>query len=94
MEQQAEFLFANGPNPQLQPDDFRSDFYAEVAAVWSLPVGQAIHIDLREPSMSDLQGRLELARAPDLPLNPRQPLSLRIGTIEFSSQHIVAWTLQ
>lgn len=91
MEEQAEFLFANGPGPELHPPDPDSAFFNEVANLWHLPVGCLVHVDLAGHQMSDLQGRLEFARAPDLPLDPRQPLALRIGTIEFSSRQISAW---
>jgi hypothetical protein len=93
MEEQADFLFADGPAPEFHLPDPRSDLYEEIAAVWGIPVGQIAHVALREHSFSDLQGRLELFRAPDLPLDRREPLALRIGTIEFSSRQIVAWAL-
>lgn len=93
MHSQAEFLFAGGPAPELQPDDPDAGFYEEVAALWQIPVGSRVHVALRGHSFGDLDGRLRLARAPDLPLDPRQPLSLRIGAIEFSSRQVVAWAL-
>jgi hypothetical protein len=93
METQDEFLFADGPTPQLHPPDPRAPFLAGVSAIWQIPVRQNIHVDLNGHNMSDRQGRLQLSRAPDLPLNPRQPLALRIGTIEFSSRQIAAWSL-
>jgi hypothetical protein len=93
MEEQSEFLFAGGPVPELHPPDPRAGFYGEVSAAWQIPVGQIVHVDLRGHNFSDLQGRLELSRAPDLPLDPRQPLSLRIGNIEFSSAQLAAWSL-
>jgi len=93
MESQAEFLFADGPAPELHLPDPLADFYAEVAATWEIPLGQLAHVALREHHFADLQGRLELSRAPDLPLDRREKLALRIGTIEFSSRQIVAWSL-
>lgn len=93
MEQQAEFLFAGGPAPELHPPDPRSGFHAEVAAAWKLPVGQAVRVALQDHDIADLRGRLELARAPDLPLDPRQPLPLRIGNVEFSSRQVAGWCL-
>ncbi len=93
MEAQEEFLFADGPAPELHLPDPLADFYAEVAAKWEIPLGQPVHIALREHQFADLQGRLELSRAPDLPLDRREALALRIGTIEFSSRQIVAWSL-
>ena len=93
MESQDKFLFADGPVPELHPPDPRTPFYDDVSAAWQLPVGQNVHVDLRGHNFSDLRGRLELSRAPDLPLDPRQTLALRIGTIEFSSSQLVAWSL-
>jgi len=92
-EQQNEFLFAEGSAAELILPDPRSSFFAEVAALWELPVGQLAHVNLSGHNMSDLQGRIELARAPDLPLDRREVLALRIGTIEFSSRQIVSWSL-
>ena len=65
-----------------------------MAQRWSLPIGQAILVKLNGHHFSELSGRLDLARAPDLPLDPRVPLALRIGTIEFSSRQIASWMLR
>lgn len=92
-EQQEEFLFADGPAPEFHLPDPRSSFFEEVAALWDLSVGQIAHVNLNGHNMSDLQGRIELARAPDLPLDRRESLALRIGTIEFSSRQIASWSL-
>ncbi|MBM3854747.1 MAG: hypothetical protein FJ399_16605 [Verrucomicrobia bacterium] len=93
MEQQSEFLFAPGPVPELHPPDPSADFHSEVAAAWQLPLGVVVRVDLASHDFSELQGRLELARAPELPFDTRQPLALRIGTIEFSSRQISGWCL-
>jgi hypothetical protein len=93
MEQQDEFLFADGPASQLELPDPRSNFYRDVSETWQLPVGQFVQVGLRDHSWSDLQGRLELERAPSLPLDPREPLALRIGQIGFSSRQLTAWSL-
>ena len=92
-DQQGEFLFADGMVSEFHLPDPRSNFYAEVEALWQIPLGRLAHVDLNGPHMSDLQGRIELARAPDLPLDKREALALRIGTIEFSSRQIVSWSL-
>lgn len=89
---QEEFLFADGPVPELHPFDPLGPFIAEVGARWSLPLGRTVRVDLTGDSLSETQGRLELARAPDLPLDPREPLTLRIGPVVFSSRQITAWT--
>jgi hypothetical protein len=93
MEQQPEFLFADGPAPEFQLPDPNAPFCAEVATAWQLPVGRTITVELRGHDLPHLQGRLELARAPDLPLDPRQPLALRVGAVEFSSRQITGWSL-
>jgi hypothetical protein len=93
MESQQEFLFADGPVPQMHPPDPRSEFYAEVSTVWQLPMGRMVRVDLKEHDLAALKGHLELSRAPDLPLDPRQPLVLRIGGVEFSSRQIAAWVV-
>ncbi|MGH7959182.1 MAG: hypothetical protein ACREH8_19555 [Opitutaceae bacterium] len=93
VETQEEFLFADGPAPEMHQPDPRSGFYAEITALWEIPLGENVHIALGGHSFDELHGRLHLARAPDLPLNRRDSLALRIGTIEFSSRHIVAWAL-
>jgi hypothetical protein len=92
-DQQAEFLFADGAVLESHAPDPRSQFFEEVAALWELPVGQVVHVNLDGHNMSDLQGRIELARAPDLPLDRRETLILRIGRIEFSSRQITSWSL-
>jgi hypothetical protein len=93
MAHQQEFLFAGGPTPQLHPPDPRSGFYDEVSNGWQLPVGRVVRVDLKDHDLPSLQGLLELSRAPDLPLDPRQPLALRIRSVEFSSRQIAAWAI-
>ncbi len=93
MEAQDEFLFADGPAPEQHLPDPRTDLYEEVSAFWEIPLGQRVHVALREHHLGDLDGRLDLARAPELPLDRREVLALRIGSIEFSSRQIIAWSL-
>jgi len=93
MESQPEFLFADGPAPELHLSDARSALFADIAALWQLPVGDLVHVDLTGHQFAELRGRLELARAPDLPLDRREILALRIGTIELTSKQIAAWSL-
>ena len=69
------------------------DLRASISLLWRLPLGQRVHVDLRDSQMPWLKGRLELVHAPDLPLDPKQALALRIGPVEFSSRQIVAWAL-
>ncbi len=93
MERQGEFLFADGPEPTILPGDPHSNFYREITGHWRLPLGDFVRIELKQHSLAHLQGRLELSHAPDFPLDPRLPLRLRIGTLEFSSQQIINWSL-
>lgn len=93
MEHQQAFLFADGPTPHLHPPDPRSEFYDEVSALWHLPVGRVVRVDLQGQDLPGLHGTLELSRAPDLPLDRRQPLALRIGNVELSSRQIAGWNL-
>ena len=92
-EQQNEFQFLEGAPSDMALPDPRSSLFADIATLWELPVGQVAHVNLSGHNMSDLEGRIELARAPDLPLDRREVLALRIGTIEFSSRQIVSWSL-
>ncbi len=94
MEHQGEFLFADGAAPELHVPDPRSGFYEEVSALWQIPVGQMVQVDLTGHNLSHLEGRLDLAHAPELPLNRREALALRIGTIEFSQRQVSAWSLR
>ncbi len=93
MESQQDFLFADGPDPELHLPDPRSNLYADITALWQIPVGQLVRVDLSGHHFSYLHGHLELARAPDLPLDRRETLALHIGGIEFTSRQIKAWSL-
>ena len=93
MESQQDFRFADGPAPDLHLPDPRSNLYADVAALWQIPVGQSVRVELTGHHFSELRGRLELARAPDLPLDRRETLALRIGGIELTHRQIAAWSL-
>lgn len=93
MEAQSEFFFAAGVEPEIHLPDPRSGLYEEIAALWQIPVGEMVHVDLTGHQFSDLRGWLELARAPGLPFDVRESLQLRIGTIEFNSRQIVGWSL-
>ena len=90
---QLEFLLVGAADGMAHLADPLGDFREHVSALWHLPLGQRVRVDLRDCELPWLQGRLELAQAPDLPLDTRQALMLRIGTIEFSSRQIVAWAL-
>lgn len=93
MEAQSEFLYADGPDPKLPLPDPRADFYREVATVWGLPLGERVRVRLQNHDLPEAAGRLDLARAPELPLNAHEPLHLVVGKIIFHSPQIQSWTL-
>lgn len=65
----------------------------ELAAAWGLPIGRRVRVELRRHAVPGLLGLLQVAALPDLPLDGRRPLRLRIGHEEFTSQQIVACSL-
>ncbi len=69
------------------------DLVADICRLWSLPIGDPVRVTLRNHSMPHLSGRLKLSRAPDLPLDPRELLHLRIGEFEFTSRQISSWAI-
>ena len=89
---QHEFLFADGHAPQLEMPWADDPLIADIAKAWGLPVGKNARIHLKDSeSIPVLEGRLELTSAPDLPFDARQPLSLRIRGYKFSSRAITSW---
>ncbi|AHF93742.1 hypothetical protein OPIT5_29715 [Opitutaceae bacterium TAV5] len=91
---QSEFLFSDGPVPELAPPDALTDLVTEIARCWRLPLMETTRITLRSHEIDEVCGRLELVAAPDLPLNPhREPLRLRVRGVEFTSNQIVEWSL-
>lgn len=90
---QNEFLFADGPVPEMALPDPRAGFYREVSDLWHLPLGERVRVLLRGHDLAEAAGRLELDRAPDLPLNAREPLHLVVGRISFLSTQVESWSL-
>lgn len=82
-----DFALDYSPAPAAPPE-----LRAEIAAVWGLPLGERVEVDLRDGSVDALTGTLELAASPDFPWNPREPLQLRIAGIVFSSRDLARWT--
>jgi hypothetical protein len=76
------------PAAPADPPELR----AEIARVWSLPLGEQVEVSLRQDSLDTVSGVLELAAAPDFPWDPRQPLRLRVKGFVFDSRNIVRWT--
>ena len=94
MDDQLQFLFADGPSPQLGMPAPEDPLVSEIARVWGLPIGKKVHVQLKDSeNLSVLDGRLEVAYAPDLPFNPHQALNLRISGYVFSSRAIRGWSI-
>jgi hypothetical protein len=92
MDGQQEFLFASGDSPRLGLPQADDPLISDIARVWNLPIGRKVRIHLKaSENLPMLDGRLELASAPDMPFDPRQPLNLRIRGYEFSSRAINGW---
>jgi hypothetical protein len=89
---QQEFLFASGDSPRLGLPEADHPLFSDIAKVWNLPIGKKVRVHLKDgENLPVLDGRLELASAPDMPFDPRQPLSLRIQGYIFSSRAITGW---
>ncbi len=78
--------------PELHVAHPLDDLFQAVADLWSLPIGRIVRVDLRDPALPPVEGKLELQRAPDLPLNPREPISLRVRGLN-TSVEIASWSL-
>jgi hypothetical protein len=94
-DRQTEFLLAESlsaktedtlalPHPQAA-------LFTEIAATWEVPLGQNIRVTLSGHAFYELTGRLEIAAAPDLPLDRRHLLQLRIGEFTFTHRQITDW---
>lgn len=92
MEQQNEFLFLDGPSPELHLGHPLEDLFEKIDHTWSIRLNRPVRVRLRDQSVPELVGLLELARAPNLPLDSREPLHLRLKGIEFTRRDIAEWT--
>jgi len=89
---QQEFLFADGHLPQVGMRWTDGPLITDIAKAWELPIGKNVRIHLKDgESLPVLDGRLELASAPELPFDPREPLNLRVRGYIFSSRSITGW---
>jgi hypothetical protein len=93
-------LFSNPPpaRPVVTPPlpgftDLAPSITDEVSAVWGLPIGRRVRVELRQHAVPGLVGSLQIAGLPPLPFDQRQFLRLRIGHEEFTSHQIVAWSV-
>lgn len=91
--EQDEFLFADGPQPELHLAHPLDDLFVAIAAAWGVPVGRAVRLNLVNSALPELAGKLELVRAPDLPLDGREALYLRLKGVLFTHREIANWTL-
>jgi hypothetical protein len=92
MDDQQEFLFASGDSPRLGLPQADDPPFSDIARVWNLPIGRKVRIHLKaSENLPMLDGRLELASAPDVPFNSRQSLNLRIRGYVFSIRAISGW---
>ncbi|MBN2235656.1 MAG: hypothetical protein JW706_10955 [Opitutales bacterium] len=90
--QQIEFLIVESDTPAMGVQDLEDPLFREIGQHWSLPVGRSVRVRLRVPGgLSMLEGKLEVAKAPDYPFRGKQALSLRIKGIPFNSTQIEDW---
>jgi hypothetical protein len=89
---QQEFLLSTGDSPQFGLPRCDDPLVSDITRVWGLPIGRKVRIHLKDgENLPLLDGILELASAPDLPFDARQPLNLRVRGYEFSSRAIAGW---
>lgn len=92
-EHQESFAFDEKAGSPEDPPEPLADLVADVAKLWRLPLGSRVTLRLRDPALPELTGKLLLGRAPDLPLDLRQPLALRLSGVDFTDREIAAWSL-
>jgi hypothetical protein len=91
---QQEFLFADGHSSQLGMPLANDPLVFDIAQAWGLPIGKRVRVHLEAgENLPLVDGRLELASAPDMPFDSRQPLKLRVRGYVFSSQAIAGWSI-
>lgn len=61
---QMEFLLVGAADGTAHLADPLGDFRERISVLWHLPLGQQVHVDLRDCELPWLQGRLELAQGP------------------------------
>jgi hypothetical protein len=91
--EQLEFLLMGTQDGSSSLEHPLGDLLAQVQVCWSLPIGQRVHVDLAGAEIDFIEGRLDLIRAPESPLNAAHPLALRVAHLNFSSRQIKAWSL-
>jgi hypothetical protein len=91
--EQDEFLFADGPQPELHRTHPLDDLFVTIAEAWGVPVGRGVRLNLINSALPELTGKLEVVRSPDLPLDGRELLYLRLKGVLFTHREIANWTL-
>ncbi|TVR45960.1 MAG: hypothetical protein EA425_17650 [Puniceicoccaceae bacterium] len=90
---QGEFLFVDGWDGPDGDGGQTPSVSGEIARIWKLPIGEQVEVTLAKHALPGTCGRLEVAKAPEYPFDPRKQLRLRIGHAEFSSSQIVKWQI-
>jgi hypothetical protein len=86
---QEEFLFCEGDEARLGLPLPEDPLLRDIGEEWGLPVGQRVRVMFRGgESFRELTGRLEVAVAPELPLNHHRALRLRVAGYEFANTAI------
>ena len=81
---QEEFLFSEGDEGRLGLPLADDPLVRDIGNEWGLPVGQRVRVTFHSAeSFRELTGRLEVAVAPELPLNRHRSLRLRVAGYEF-----------
>ena len=89
-DEQSEFLFCEGDEGRLGLPLPEDPLLHDIGEEWGLPVGQRVRIVFRGGEcFRELTGRLEVAVAPELPLNHHRPLRLRVAGYEFGHTAIL-----
>ncbi len=84
MGKQDEFLFCEGAEGRIGLPLPEDPLVRDIGTEWGLPVGQRVRITFHPgESFRELTGRLEVAVAPELPLNRHRSLRLRIAGYDF-----------
>ena len=93
--QQQEFLFSEGDDGRLGLPLADDPLMRDIGAEWGLPVGRRVRITFHSgESFRELTGRLEVAVAPELPLNRRRLLRLRVAGYEFGHTAIAGCVVE
>ncbi|MGH8019683.1 MAG: hypothetical protein ACREIA_15660 [Opitutaceae bacterium] len=88
---QEEFFFVDGSPPPDGVDAPPSSLEEEIAAMRGVPAGRRGRVRLKQHELPGLEGFVEVAAMPDLPLDSHRVLRLRIGHVMFTNRQIESW---